>query len=63
MTHFASRKFIVSLLALASADALALLHIIDAGVWGTTIGGVVALYVAGNVGQKAFMRNSAKDEG
>lgn len=58
MIRYISRKFIISLLAIVSADALVFLGIIDAGVWGTTVGGVVALYVAGNVGQKAVTKTA-----
>lgn len=57
MIRYASRKFLISLLALASADILCLLHTIDASVWGATVGSVVALYVAGNVSQKAVTRD------
>lgn len=56
--RYASRKFIISILSVVSADVLVFLHVIDAGVWGTTVGGVVALYIAGNVGQKATAKNT-----
>lgn len=58
MNKYGSRKFIIAMIAIASADALACLHIIDAAVWGTTVGGVIALYVAGNVSQKAVVKSA-----
>jgi hypothetical protein len=51
--RYGSRKFLVALFALVSADAALFLGLIDAGVWGSTVGGVIGLYAAANVAQKA----------
>lgn len=56
--RYGSRKFILSLLTLASADAMLFLGSITPSVWGGVVGSVLALYVAGNVGQKAAVGNS-----
>ena len=52
MIRYASRKFLVSLLVIASADVLLAVGSLNATVWGSTVGSVVALYVASNVAQK-----------
>ena len=52
MIRYASRKFLVSLLVTASADVLLAVGSLNATVWGSTVGSVVALYVASNVAQK-----------
>lgn len=49
--RFASRKFHLTLLGMASAVALAYLGKLDASA-GTLIGGLVAGYLSANVGQK-----------
>ena len=52
MTRFLSRKFLVSLLAIISADGLVLAGSINGAVWGSTVGSVIALYAVANVAQK-----------
>lgn len=51
--RYRSRKFLVAVLVIASADVLVFMGSIDASVWGATVGTVVAAYIAGNVAQKA----------
>jgi hypothetical protein len=57
MTKLISRKFIVSLLVIGSADVLLALGQLNATVWGSTVGSVVALYVASNVAQKVGVKS------
>lgn len=56
MNRYASRKFLLSLFVVMSADALLWLHAISAAEWATTVGFVVAAYIGGNVGQKATQK-------
>ena len=62
MNRFLSRKFMVSLLVIGSADVLAALGTINAAVWGSTVGSVVALYVASNVAQKVGVKNAPQGD-
>jgi hypothetical protein len=50
---YGSRKFVLAVAALLSADVFLALGSITPQVWAATVGSVLALYVAGNVGQKA----------
>jgi len=59
MNRFSSRKFIVSILVILSADVLIGLGSITAQVWASAVGSVVALYVAGNVAQKIGAKESS----
>lgn len=54
--RYASRKFLTSLIVIASADAMLLVGTIDAATWGATVGTVVAAYIAGNIVQKAVTK-------
>lgn len=54
--RYGSRKFLTSLLVIASADVMLLVGTIDAAVWGATVGTVVAAYIVGNVAQKAVTK-------
>lgn len=54
---YGSRKFIVSMFVIASADVLVWLGTIEPSVWGATVGTVVAAYIAGNVTQKATTKS------
>jgi hypothetical protein len=47
-----SRKFLVALLALASASVLCWFKRIDAGVYATVVVGTVGAYLTANVAQK-----------
>lgn len=53
MNRYGSRKFIATVLTLASATWLACNHVIASGDYKAVVIGVVAVYIAGNVGQKA----------
>jgi hypothetical protein len=51
---YGSRKFLLALLTIASADALLVLGMLDSSVWAAAVGSALALYMAGNVGQRAI---------
>ncbi len=53
MSRFASRKFILALLTLASATALVATDHIADGVYSAVVIATVGAYIAGNVAQKA----------
>lgn len=50
---YGSRKFILAMFTVLSANVLVVVGAITASVWGAAVGAVVATYMAGNVGQKA----------
>lgn len=52
MNRMLSRKFLISLLVIGSADALLACGMLTAGVWASAVGSVVALYTVSNVAQK-----------
>ena len=52
MTRYASRKFILALLALASATYLVAFGAITPAVYQGVVVATVGVYIAGNVGQK-----------
>ena len=52
-TRYASRKFILALMALCSATALVLQGAIADGVYSAVVIATVGAYIAGNVAQKA----------
>ncbi len=54
MNRYASRKFITALLTLGSAHWALFESLIGAADYKAVVLGVVAVYVAGNVGQKAL---------
>lgn len=54
MNRYSSRKFVVSLLSLASATFLAWGHHIDADAYKMVVVAIVGLYGTANVAQKIF---------
>lgn len=54
--RYASRKFVLSVLVILSADLMVWAGSIDAAVWGAAVGSVVAAYLAANVTQKAVAK-------
>ena len=58
MSRFASRKFIVTVLALLSASVLCAMGHIHEGVYSTVMVASVGAYLAANVTQKATVKDS-----
>lgn len=58
MRRFASRKFIVTVLALLSASVLCAMGHIHEGVYSTVMVASVGAYLAANVTQKATVKDS-----
>jgi hypothetical protein len=56
MERYGSRKFLVTLLSMASATGLVLVKAIPPEVWGMVLSTVVLTYVGGNVAQKATVK-------
>lgn len=61
MSRYASRKFLLALLSLASATWLALEHVIAAGDYKAVVLGTVGAYIIGNVAQKATSKDAAQN--
>lgn len=57
MSRYASRKFILALLALASTSWLVYEKAISAGDYKAVVIGTVGAYILGNVAQKATTKN------
>lgn len=58
-SRYASRKFILSVLSLASASWLVLEKAITAGDYKAVVIGTVGAYIIGNVAQKATVKSVA----
>ena len=58
MTHLTSRKFIVTVLAMASATGLCAFGLIHEGVYSVVMTASVGSYLAANVTQKATAKES-----
>lgn len=56
MSNYGSRKFILAALTLASSSYLTWAGVIDAATYQAVVLGTVGVYVAGNVGQKAWVK-------
>lgn len=56
---YGSRKFLLALLTIISADALRFLSMLDGGQWVTIVAGTLTVYFAANVGQKAVVKPDA----
>lgn len=52
MTRYASRKFVLALLALISASVLVFAGLIADGIYSAVVIATVGAYITGNVGQK-----------
>jgi hypothetical protein len=52
--RYGSRKFLLALLVIASADVLLVLGSLTASVWAAAVGSALGLYMAGNVGRAAL---------
>lgn len=50
--RYGSRKFILAMLSLISADALLFFGMLTPTVWGSTVGAILMLYSVSNVAQK-----------
>ena len=59
MTRYASRKFLLALLALVSATVLDWLGHIADGVYSAVVIATVGAYIAGNVAQKATAKDAS----
>lgn len=57
MNRYASRKFIVCLLALGSMTWLAVEHVLTSGDYKTALIGTIGAYIVGNVAQKATSKD------
>lgn len=53
MSRYASRKFILAVLTLASASALVACQLIADGVYSAVVIATVSAYIAGNVAQRS----------
>lgn len=62
MTRYASRKFLASVLALASSTWLVLERAIDSADYRMVVIGTVGAYIAGNVAQKYVETKRAAEE-
>jgi len=56
MTRYASRKFILAFATLVACTWLVSEFVIDADTFKTIVLGTVGIYIAGNVGQKAWSK-------
>lgn len=59
MNRYASRKFILSILSLASASWLVFEKVITTGDYKAVVIGTVGAYIIGNVAQKAVSKDAS----